>query len=599
MTATELPQGCERCAEQLSARNFEGFKGRLYDHYASREREERVASEFPLPVSMEFEISNTCNLECVMCNGSFSSSIRRNVERLPPIASPYDQRFAKQLEEFIPHLKEAKFLGGEPFLIPVYYEIWERIADLNPSIKNIITTNGTVLNRRARDLLDRIRAEIVVSIDSIVPENFERIRRNARFEQVMDNILEFSAYAKEKGTRLEFAVCPMQDNWQELPDFLSFCAEYDAEIWFNTVWEPAHATLRTLGLAEIEHVVEYLKARTPMPAVPGRHWIQNLRRYAGVIRQIESWAEQARNRARTPRPKRGERLWLDLPGASARAKKTALGKELLGHTVDLVERGYTVLSGAVESEACDEAITAFKGWCEKHQEYVESHRDPRGHLPRLANLHLAAEPVARLFSDNERVLRTLDFCFGYRAATYSSLFFERGAGQRIHHDLPYFRTEPEGFFFGMYVALEDVDEQNSPLMVIEGGHRVTRVDPIPICGRHFRQGEAIPPVWLELWNDYQSEVLRQTRRAGLEVRHIHLQKGDALIWHPALPKGAGPMLDSERTCYGVVFHATPENTPVYQGDVFFNPLIVPPPEPTWDYMTVAGRKMAIMEGPSF
>jgi MoaA/NifB/PqqE/SkfB family radical SAM enzyme len=76
-----------------------------------------------MPKVMEFELSNECNLECVMCNGSFSSSIRKNREKLPPIISPYNDDFVNELDAFIPHLTDAKFLGGEPFMIEIYLKI--------------------------------------------------------------------------------------------------------------------------------------------------------------------------------------------------------------------------------------------------------------------------------------------------------------------------------------------------------------------------------------------------------------------------------------------------------------------------------------------
>jgi hypothetical protein len=51
-----------------------------------------------LPQSDGFETSNICNLRCVMCKGYFSSAIRKNREKLPPLNDPYDDNFIRQLE---------------------------------------------------------------------------------------------------------------------------------------------------------------------------------------------------------------------------------------------------------------------------------------------------------------------------------------------------------------------------------------------------------------------------------------------------------------------------------------------------------------------
>src|SRR5205814_4784152 len=97
------------------------------------------------PRIMEFCLENTCNLACVMCNSLLSSSIRKN-EHLPPLKKQYDEHFADQLIPYIPYLKEAIFSGGEPFLIPLYYKIWEQMLDINPDITICVVTNGSTLN---------------------------------------------------------------------------------------------------------------------------------------------------------------------------------------------------------------------------------------------------------------------------------------------------------------------------------------------------------------------------------------------------------------------------------------------------------------------
>lgn len=60
------------------------------------------------------------------------------------IKSPYNDAFVEQLEEFIPHLKELRFNGGEPFLINAVFRIFEKVEKLNPKLKIVIATNGTV-----------------------------------------------------------------------------------------------------------------------------------------------------------------------------------------------------------------------------------------------------------------------------------------------------------------------------------------------------------------------------------------------------------------------------------------------------------------------
>jgi len=236
MKQNELPAGCDGCKEQILSGNYSGSRAIYYDKYAS------LLTMLPIairpPKVFEFEISNICNLECIMCNGYFSSAIRANREKLPKINTPYDDAFVEDVKNYIPHLTDAKFLGGEPFLISQYFEIWDAIITINPKVQVHITTNGTVLNKRAKACLEKMRAGIIVSIDSLNKENYEQIRVNGDFDVLMENIRWLIEYRNRKGLYLSFAVCPMISNRKYLADIVRFCNENEIYIHFNTVWKP-------------------------------------------------------------------------------------------------------------------------------------------------------------------------------------------------------------------------------------------------------------------------------------------------------------------------------------------------------------------------
>ena len=88
-----------------------------------------------------------------MCDGWSSSLLLKKKCRLPQFPNPYDDDFITQLEEFIPHLEQAFFVGGEPFMIEIYFKIWEKIVETNPSCMISVQTNGTILNQKVKALL--------------------------------------------------------------------------------------------------------------------------------------------------------------------------------------------------------------------------------------------------------------------------------------------------------------------------------------------------------------------------------------------------------------------------------------------------------------
>jgi len=290
----ELPGGCELCADQLYAGNFTGLLARQFDQQSpvtliSRVQSllHTVATPKRYPLRLEFELSNKCNLECAMCSGFFSSSIRANRENLPPLPQSYDGNFVEQLLPYLPGLTHAKFLGGEPFLIDIYYEIWDRLIELNPGCKVSITTNGTVYTEKVKRVLEKLNCEIIVSIDSVVKSTYESIRRNATMERTLANLEVFANINRRKKMPLTIAVCAMVSNAAELPGLVEFASERGAHIFFNTVVFPASHSIKALPANRQREILGQLREGRREPK--GAFGKKNLEALDDFCRQIEFW----------------------------------------------------------------------------------------------------------------------------------------------------------------------------------------------------------------------------------------------------------------------------------------------------------------------
>ncbi len=244
-----LADGCSVCKRNINDRLFKSTLAQVYDCAGLPEK---------YPKMMEFELSNQCNLACIMCKGFLSSTIRRDRDRLPPLENPYDENFVDQLEEFIPHLLEVRFYGGEPFLQKICWEIWERISKINPSTLIVVTTNGTTLTDKQKRLIEKGRFRFNVSLDSLDKENYERIRVNSHFESVMTNLKYLVAYCNKIGTEFHLQVNPMRVNWHEMPKFVEFCTELGIKLRFNTVWRPYKLALWTMPSEDLQKVHDSL-----------------------------------------------------------------------------------------------------------------------------------------------------------------------------------------------------------------------------------------------------------------------------------------------------------------------------------------------------
>lgn len=209
---------------------------------------------YEYPSMLELELSNQCNLECVMCQGSLSHLIRKNREQLPPLPTVYDEKFVDQVRELIPHLQELRFNGGEPFTQQLVFDICEQVYELHPGLRITIATNGTVLNDRVKSHLHRGNFHINISIDSLRKERYEAIRVRADFDVLMENFRYYRDYCKANDRIISVMINPMRHNWDEMGAMVQWALEQDVRCWFNIVRYPLHSALWNLPSDELEHI---------------------------------------------------------------------------------------------------------------------------------------------------------------------------------------------------------------------------------------------------------------------------------------------------------------------------------------------------------
>lgn len=241
----DMSVGCGSCRWHLE-------RGRTDPDAAVYDRYPLDVAQPDGPVAMTFALSNRCNLACVMCTPELSSTLRRRAG-LPAISSPYDDEFFDDLARFIPGLRYAKFLGGEPFLIPEHHRVWDLMLAAGSPPKIQVTTNGTVWNERVESVLDGFDVDVTVSIDGATKQTYESIRGGADFGLVVANIDRFRRRCADAGTEFRFCFCLMANNWWELPAFLAWAHDLDAEVSVNVVSDEGLA-LHDLGLSELEEV---------------------------------------------------------------------------------------------------------------------------------------------------------------------------------------------------------------------------------------------------------------------------------------------------------------------------------------------------------
>ena len=136
----------------------------------------------------------------------------------------------------------------------------------------------------------------------------------------------------------------------------------------------------------------------------------------------------------------------------------------------------------------------------------------------------AASPPTRA------ILRLLETLYGRPAFPFQTLTFPVGTQQPPHSDSVHFSAVPDGFMCGVWVALEDIDTDNGPLIYYPGSHRWPHFgnEHIGVNAWHqpTRGAHAVSYRWL--WDE-----LVRTNNAQAGTVHREEGPGDHLARAPA------------------------------------------------------------------
>lgn len=239
----DLPNGCRFCINDFNNHNFNDVASKWYPPIRIKHNN---------PVNLEFKTSLKCNLNCIMCSNSYR--VNNNQE-----SNYYDygQNFRSEIKKLIPNLINTTFNGGEPLVISLYYDIWEDLIKTNPNCLITVHTSLSVLPERFKRLLEKGNFRIVVSIDSFIPEVYERIRRNAKYSVVKSN---FDYIQTKIKNPLGLNFCPRIKNWKEIPEFINFCNENNIEFNFSVVYFPFTESLFNADPSVYSERLAYLKS---------------------------------------------------------------------------------------------------------------------------------------------------------------------------------------------------------------------------------------------------------------------------------------------------------------------------------------------------
>ena len=180
------------------------------------------------------------------------------------------------------------------------------------------------------------------------------------------------------------------------------------------------------------------------------------------------------------------------------------------------------------------------------------------------NAHVKAVALA------PKTLSLLGELYGRRPLPFQTLNFPKGTEQAAHADAIHFNSIPPTYMCGVWVALEDIDTDNGPLLYYPGSHKFPEVTVDDLMrpkrsffkrtvARVFRRSEEIR----EAYPAYERFIADLIERQHLEPRFATIRKGQALLWAANLLHGGALQRDKSRSRHSQVTHYYFENCRYY------------------------------------
>lgn len=177
------------------------------------------------------------------------------------------------------------------------------------------------------------------------------------------------------------------------------------------------------------------------------------------------------------------------------------------------------------------------------------------HAGRLQDAWCEIEGCRRLAADR-RVLDALQMLFGRRALPYQTLNFPYPTSQPVHADTIHFATDPPGYHAAVWVALEDVSEENGALVYYPGTHKRPELSMLDV---------GLRPTYDD-YPEYEAKLREIIASEGLKPERCCLKKGEAVIWNSNLLHGGPAGTDASRSRHSQVTHYT------FVGCKYYTPL---------------------------
>ena len=273
MAGEQIPE-CMKCVEQES-RGYKSMRSTTNKeiNYDSTDENGNVST---MPNTMELHYGTVCNLKCRMCAQNYSNQVGKELLEIGNSDPEFlqwvikqsgnvnnwtnnlsveykwfeNEKNKKKLNDFInKNISQLTVIGGEPTIIPEFYELFEH-CDKNGTLGKkqfTIVTNLTNTNHNMTKWLPKLKNwTIWASLDGIGART-EYIRYPSNFEKIKENLNFYKSILRQHGNgKIVFSPAIQLLNIDQLDEMLEWFIDFsEGEFgtnfdisWMAQVWYP-------------------------------------------------------------------------------------------------------------------------------------------------------------------------------------------------------------------------------------------------------------------------------------------------------------------------------------------------------------------------
>ncbi|MFT5047940.1 MAG: hypothetical protein ACI8UP_004940 [Porticoccaceae bacterium] len=204
-------------------------------------------------------------------------------------------------------------------------------------------------------------------------------------------------------------------------------------------------------------------------------------------------------------------------------------------------KGYVVIDSGQDENVLDATVADLRKFFGPDR--IEPIHTPYYGPGRIQDAWHISQNVLSIAQSNQ-IAKTLLVLYGQQARPFQTLNFYKGTEQPVHADSIHFNSEPFGAMCGVWTALEDVGENQGPLIYYPGSHRLPEMN---YSDFDLVADQSSYPAYLQ---KIQEIIVNE----GYVPEYGILKKGQSLVWSANILHGGSLQKDKELTRHSQVTH---------------------------------------------